>query len=75
MLLCGTLLLSLTKYTTVSTELRREVYNYNAFKVCQKKIIEPMDLVLKLAGHLVTYNKNQNNNCSWLLSMISRKSN
>lgn len=40
MLLCGTLLLSLTKYTTVSTELRREVYNYNAFKVYQKKIIE-----------------------------------
>lgn len=40
MLLCGTLLLSLTKYTTVSTELRREIYNYNVFKVYQKKIIE-----------------------------------
>lgn len=40
MLLCGTLLLSLTKYTTVSTELRREEYNNNVFKVYQKKIIE-----------------------------------
>jgi hypothetical protein len=40
MLLCGTRLLSLTKYTTVITELRREEYNYNAFKVYQKKIIE-----------------------------------
>lgn len=74
MLLCGTLLLSLTKYTTVSTELRREEYNNNVFKVYQKKRLNAMDLVLPLAGHLVTYNKNQNN-CSWLLSMISRKSN
>lgn len=40
MLLCGTLLLSLTKYTTVSTELRREEYNNNVFKLLQKKIIE-----------------------------------
>lgn len=39
MLLCGTLLLSLTKYTTVSTELRREEYNNNVFKVYQKKKI------------------------------------
>jgi hypothetical protein len=37
--------------------------------------LNAMNLVLPLAGHVVTYNKNQNNNCSWLLSMISRKSN
>jgi hypothetical protein len=73
MLLCGTLLLSLTKYTTVSTELRREVYNYNAFKVYQKKIIERNGSCSATAGSSYTYNKNQNN-CSWLLSMISRKS-
>ena len=39
MLLCGTLLLSLTKYTSI-TELRREEYNNNVFNVYQKKIIE-----------------------------------
>jgi hypothetical protein len=40
MLLSGTLLLILTKYTTVITELRREEYNNNVFNAYQKKIIE-----------------------------------
>jgi hypothetical protein len=74
MLLCGTLLLSLTKYTSYYRATKRGIYNNSVFKDYWKRLLNAMDLVLPLAGHLVTY-KNQNNNCSWLLSMINRKSN